>query len=76
MKRWSMYQAWWQIDGTSNPLAVIVRFAHYARKINKEKREAAKKRAEIGRKVRDQEIEASLIEHGVLERGWHQDWKL
>jgi hypothetical protein len=47
-------------------------------KLTKEKREAAKKRAEIGRKVRAEikQIEASLIEHGVLERGWRKDWKL
>ena len=47
-------------------------------KLTKEKREAAKKRAEIGRKVRAEvkQIEASLIEQGVLERNWRQDWKL
>ena len=44
----------------------------------KEKREAAEKRAEIGRKVRAEikQIEASLIEQGVLERNWRKDWKL
>ena len=36
----------------------------------KEKCKAAKKRAEI------KEIETSLIEQGVLERNWRQDWKL
>ena len=43
----------------------------------KEKREAAKKRADVGRKVRAEikQLEASLIEHGVLERNWRQDWK-
>jgi hypothetical protein len=47
-------------------------------KLTKEKREAAKKRAEIGRKVRAEikRIEASLIEQGVLERNWRKDWKL
>ena len=44
----------------------------------KEKRKAAKKRAEVGCKVRAQikEIETNLIEQGVLERNWRQDWKL
>ena len=44
----------------------------------KEKREAAKKRAEVGRKVRAEikQIEASLIEKGVLERNWRKDWNL
>ena len=44
----------------------------------KEKREAAKKRAEVGRKVRAEikEIETSLIEQGVLNRNWRKDWKL
>ena len=47
-------------------------------RLTKEKRQAAKKRAEIGRKVRAEikQIEASLIEKGVLERNWRQDWKL
>ena len=46
--------------------------------LTKEKREAAEKRAEIGRKVRAEikQIEASLIEQGVLERNWRKDWKL
>ena len=46
--------------------------------LTKEKREAARKRAEVGRKVRAQikEIETNLIEQGVLERNWRQDWKL
>jgi hypothetical protein len=37
-----------------------------------------KKRAEVGRTVRAEvkQIEASLIEQGVLERNWRQDWKL
>ena len=44
----------------------------------KEKRKAAKKRAEVGRKVRAEikEIETSLIEQGVLEPDWRQDWQL
>ena len=44
----------------------------------KEKRQAAKKRAEVGRKVRAEikEIETNLIEQGVLERNWRQNWKL
>ena len=44
-------------------------------KLTKEKREAAKKRAEIGRKVRAEikQIEANLIEQGVLERNWRKD---
>jgi len=47
-------------------------------RLTKEKREAARKRAEVGRKVRAEvkQIEASLIEQGVLERNWRQDWKL
>ena len=47
-------------------------------RLTKEKRLAAKKRAEVGRKVRAEikQIEASLIEQGVLERNWRQDWKL
>ena len=46
--------------------------------LTKEKREAARKRAEVGRKVRAQikEIETNLIEQGVLERNWRKDWKL
>jgi hypothetical protein len=46
--------------------------------LTKEKRETAKRRAEIGRKVRAEikQIEASLIEKGVLERNWRKDWKL
>ena len=44
----------------------------------KEKRQAAKKRAEVGRKVRAEikQIEASLIEQGLLCRSWRQNWKL
>ena len=47
-------------------------------KLTKEKREAAKKRAEVGRKVRAEvkRIEVSLIEQGVLECGWRKDLKL
>jgi len=47
-------------------------------RLTKEKRKAAKKRAEVGRKVRAEikEIETSLIEQGVLERDWRQDWQL
>jgi hypothetical protein len=47
-------------------------------RLSKEKREAAKKRAEVGRKVRAEikEIETNLIEQGVLERNWRQNWKL
>jgi hypothetical protein len=47
-------------------------------RLTKEKREAAKKRAEVGRKVRARikEIETNLIEQGVLERNWRKDWKL
>ena len=47
-------------------------------RLTKEKRLAAKERAEVGRKVRAEikQIEASLIEQGVLERNWRQDWKL
>jgi hypothetical protein len=44
----------------------------------KEKRETAKKRAEVGRKVRAEikEIETNLIEQGVLNRDWRKDWQL
>ncbi len=47
-------------------------------KYTKEKRLAAKKRAETGRKLRAEikQIEASLIEQGMLERNWRKDWKL
>ena len=47
-------------------------------KLTKEKREAAKKSAEVGRKVRAEieRIEASLIEQGLLCRSWRQNWKL
>ena len=47
-------------------------------RLTKEKREAARKRAEVGRKVRAQikEIETNLIEQGVLERTWRKDWQL
>lgn len=44
----------------------------------KEKRETARQRAELGRKVRAEikEIESSLIEQGLLCRSWRQNWKL
>ena len=47
-------------------------------RLTKEKRETAKKRAELGRKVRTEikEIESSLIEQGLLCRSWRQNWKL
>ena len=47
-------------------------------RLTKEKRQAAKKRAELGRKVRAEikEIETNLIEQGVLERNWRKEWKL
>ena len=47
-------------------------------RLTKEKREAARKRAEVGRKVRAEvkQIEASLIEQGLLCRSWRQNWKL
>ena len=47
-------------------------------KLTKEKCEEAKKRAEVGRKVRAEieRIEASLVEQGVLNRNWRKDWQL
>jgi hypothetical protein len=47
-------------------------------RLTKEKREAARKRAEVGRKARAQikEIETILIEQGVLNRDWRKDWQL
>jgi hypothetical protein len=47
-------------------------------KLTKAKRQEAKKRAEVGRKVRAEikEIESSLIEQGLLCRSWRQNWKL
>jgi hypothetical protein len=47
-------------------------------RLTKEKRQAAKTRAEVGRKVRAEikQIEASLVEQGVLDRNWRKDWKL
>ena len=41
----------------------------------KQKRQAAKKRAEVGRKARAEikQIETSLIEQGVLDRSWRRD---
>ena len=47
-------------------------------RLTKEKRHAAKNRAEVGRKVRAEikEIETNLIEQGVLERNWRKDWQL
>ena len=46
--------------------------------LTKEKREIARQRAELGREVRAEikEIETNLIEQGVLERNWRQNWKL
>ena len=46
--------------------------------LTKERRAAAKKRAEVGRKVRAEikAIETNLIEQGVLERNWRKDWNL
>ena len=45
-------------------------------KLTKQKRQEAKKRAAVGRKVRAEirEIETSLIEQGVLNRDWRKDW--
>ncbi len=47
-------------------------------RLTKEKREAAKKCAGVGRKVRAEikQIEANLVEQGVLDRNWRKDWKL
>ena len=47
-------------------------------RLTKEKREAARKLAEVGRKVRAEikQIEASLVEQGVLDRNWRKDRKL
>ena len=47
-------------------------------RLTKEKRAAARKRADLGRKVRAEikQIEANLIEQGILERNWRQGWKL
>ena len=47
-------------------------------RLTKEKRQAAKTRAVVGRKVRAEvkQIEASLIEQGLLCRSWRQNWKL
>ena len=47
-------------------------------RLSKEKREAAKKCAGVDRKVRAEvkQIEANLIEQGILERNWRKDWKL
>jgi len=47
-------------------------------RLTKEKRAAARKRADLGHKIRAEikQIEASLIEQGVLERSWRQGWKL
>ena len=46
--------------------------------LTKEKRKEAKKRAEVGRKVRAQikEIEKRLIQSGILNRDWRKDWEL
>ena len=42
----------------------------------KEKRQVAKQRADVGRKVRAEikHIETSLIEQGVLKRSWRKNW--
>lgn len=47
-------------------------------RLTKEKRTAAQKRVEVGRKVLTEikQIEASLIEEGVLQRNWRKDWNL
>ena len=47
-------------------------------KFTKQKRETARQRAELGRKVRAEikQLEASLIEQGLLCRSWRQNWKL
>ena len=47
-------------------------------RLTKEKREAAKRRVAVGRKVRAEvkQIEASLIEQGLLCQSWRQNWKL
>ena len=47
-------------------------------RLTKEKRQAAKTRAEVRRKVcaEVKQIEASLIEQGLLCRSWRQNWQL
>jgi len=47
-------------------------------RFTKEKRQSAKKRAEVGRTVRAEikQIEASLVEQGILDRNWRKDWTL
>ncbi|OUT91236.1 MAG: hypothetical protein CBB89_06005 [Rhizobiales bacterium TMED29] len=47
-------------------------------KLTRAKREEAKKCSEVGGKVRAEvkQIEASLIEQGVLNRDWRKDWQL
>ncbi|WP_340244977.1 HGGxSTG domain-containing protein [Roseobacter sp. HKCCA2468] len=47
-------------------------------RLTKEKRTATQKRVEVGRKVLTEikQIEASLIEEGVLQRNWRKDWNL
>ena len=47
-------------------------------RLTREKRQAATTRAVVGRKVRAEvkQIEASLIEQGLLCRSWRQNWKL
>lgn len=47
-------------------------------RLTKENCEAVKKRATAGRKVRAEikQIEASLIEQGVLDRNWRKEWQL
>jgi hypothetical protein len=47
-------------------------------RLTQEKRMEARKRAEVGRKVRAEikKIETSLIEQGVLNRNWRKNWIL
>ena len=47
-------------------------------KCTKEKQLAVKQRAETGRKLRAEikQIEARLLEQGMLESNWRKDWKL
>lgn len=43
---------------------------------SKEKRQAAQKRAETGRKIRTEikQIENKLIQEGLLDQNWRKDW--
>ena len=47
-------------------------------RFTKEKRQAAKRCAEVGRAVRSEikQIEKILVEQGTLDRNWRKDWKL